>query len=155
MSREGRGLEPGLQQPEEECWNALSSVILLRPIGYGNSPEIVYFVAEKACQSCLSCRHQQYGFVAPFHVAPSALSARGTSRDAWSTPAQGCSASGLISFRESLRVKAKSNGSSRIRIMQNDEEGFRLRLSRFASLGGKRAVAGDIAAGRKKRSRNV
>src|SRR5260370_32840390 len=32
--------------------------------------------------------------------------------------------SGLISFRESLRVKAKSNGSSRIRIMQNDEEGF-------------------------------
>jgi hypothetical protein len=40
-----------------EC---LSSAILLRPIGYEIRRKLCIW-SLKSCQSCLSCRHQQYG----------------------------------------------------------------------------------------------
>jgi hypothetical protein len=77
MSREGQGAGAGPSTTRRmlEC---LSSVMLLRPIGYEISPEIVYFVAEKLLK-LFELPPPAIWFAAPSRHA-SAVSARGTSR---------------------------------------------------------------------------
>ena len=103
---------PATREPrpvERSVARCLSSVILLRPIGYEISPEIVYFVAEKLLK-LFELLPPAIWFAAPSRHA-SAVSARGTSRRR--VHARKVPGSGLINFERvsesKLRERVKQN----------------------------------------------
>src|SRR5262249_55209981 len=98
----------------------LSSAILCRPVGYEirresciSSLEAVKVILSSATSNIvLRPVTSRFGVVGSRHF------------DTHGPRAHKVLGLDLINFRESLRVKAKRSGSSRIGITQNDEEGF-------------------------------
>src|SRR2546427_2289383 len=119
MSRKRRGLGAGLQTTRRML-QCLSSAILLRPTGYEIRRKscISSLKAVKAVCAAATSNMVRGRFTSRFGVVGSRTFETHGPRP------HKVPGSDLINFRESLRVKAKSNGSSRIRIAQNDEEGF-------------------------------